>query len=211
MVQRNTLRWKLLEQWSPTLILAAGVLFVGHAVVRGIEAFTAMPPPVDVFGPTGYVAAILGLLGLHSPLADSTPTISRVAALTAVATVSAWVLIAGWNFGEAAGILPPQTDILPGIFFIIVILLTFLLYLLSGVASLRADSHTRTLGFLLLAPAALLVLLVAGGVLLSIAPKAGGVIIGIGMAILHGAIGGTLLTGRAGTDHIDPSTDVTTE
>jgi hypothetical protein len=211
MVGRHTTLSDQLEHWSPTLVLAAGVLFVGHAAVRGIEAFTSMPPPVDVFGPTGYVAAILGLLGLHSSLADRTPTISRIAALTAVITVPAWVLIAGSNFGEAAGILPPPIDVLPEGFFVLVIVTTLLVYLLFGVACLNANRHTRTLGGLLLAPAALLGLLLVGSVALPIAPAAGGVVIGSGLALTHGAIGGTLLTGRARGDHMTASADVTPE
>lgn len=171
MVGSSTTFSDLLEHWSPTLVLAAGVLFVGHAAGRGVEAFTSMPPPVDVFGPTGYVAAILGLLGLYSSLAVRTPTIGRLAALAAVVTVPAWILIAGLNFGEAAGILPPpQTDVLPERFFALVIVTTLLVYLLFGVACLIADRHTRTLGGLLLSPAALLGLLIVGSVALPIAP-----------------------------------------
>lgn len=211
MVGLHTTRWDQLEHWSPTLVLAAGVLFVGHAAVRGVEAFTSMPPPVDVFGPTGYVAAILGLMGLYSSVADRTPTIGRIAALTAVVTVPAWVLIAGLNFGEAAGILTPQIDVLPEGFFALVIVTTLLVYLLFGVACLNADRHTRTLGGLLLAPAALLGLLMVGSVALPIGPAAGGVVIGSGLALTHGAIGGTLLTGRARADHMTASADVTPE
>lgn len=211
MVSNSTARWESLEYWSPRLVLAAGVLFVGHAAVRGVEAFTTMPPPVDVFGPTGYVAALLGLLGLYPSLADRTPRMSRVAAVIAGILVPAWALVAGWNFGEAAGILPPQTTVIPGAFFFLLIVSTLLLYLLFGVASLRAESHTRTLGTLLLTPATVLVLLLVGGSLLSLDAATGGVIIGSGLAICHGAIGGSLLTGDAKTDHVDLSGDVAVE
>lgn len=202
---------KSLERWSPTLFLAAGVLFVGHAVVRGIEAFTTMPPPIDVFGPTGYVAAILGLLGLYPALVDRTPVTARVAAVAAAATAPAWILISGWNFGDAAGALPPQTDVLPGAFFVAVIVSTLLVYLLFGVASLRAGVHGRTFGVLLLAPTALFFLLLVGGVLLSTNSAAGGVVVGGGLAIVHGAVGGTLVTRRARTDVVDASADVTVD
>lgn len=203
--------WELLEHWSPRLVLSASVLFVGHAIVRGIEAFTTLPPPVDVFGPTGYVAALVGLLGLYSALADRSRRMSRVAAGIAVILAPAWALIAGWNFGEAAGILPPQTTVIPEAFFSALILSTLLLYLLFGVASLRTDSHTRILGGLLLTPATLLVLLIVGATFLSLNPATGGVIIGGGLAICHGAIGASLLTGYAKTDHVYSSTDVAVE
>lgn len=211
MVIRHTSRWELLEYGSSRLILVASVLFVGHAVVRGIEAFTTMQPPVDVFGPAGYLAAILGLLGLYPALSDRSPMLSRVFAGIAVILVPAWALVAGWNFGEAAGVLPSQATVIPGAFFFLLIVSTLLLYLLSGVASLRADSHTPTLGILLMTPATLLGLLIVGGTLLPIAPATGGVIIGSGLAISHGSIGGSLWTAGATTDHMDPSGDVAAE
>lgn len=205
------LHLKSLEHWGPTLFLAAGVLFVGHATVRGIEAFTTMPPPVDVFGPTGYVAAMLGLLGVYPALADRVPRIAGIAAMTAAITIPAWALIAGWSFGEAAGVLAPQTDILPGIFFAVVIVATLLVYLLFGAASLRVGVHTRTFSVLLMAPVALLIVLIVGGVLLSMRSAAGGVVIGGGMAIINGALGGTLLTGSTQPARMDASTDMPVE
>lgn len=199
------------EYWSAWLLLAAGVLFVGHAVVRGIEAFTTIPPPVDVFGPTGYVAALLGLLGLYPALADRTPRISRIAAGTAVLLVPLWILIAVWNYGDAAGIFPPQSALIPEAIFFVIIASTLLLYLLFGVSSLRAESHTRALGILLLTPAALLLLLVIGGGLLSLAPEAGGALIGSGLAITHAALGGELLIGRTKGNHVEQSANIAME
>lgn len=205
----GTVYWDVLERWSPALFLAAGVLFVGHAAVRGIEAFTTMPAPVDVFGPTGYVAAILGLYGVYPTLAAQTHRLPRLAALLAGLVAPGWALIAGWNFGAAAGLLPPQTDVLPGAFFVAVILTTLVVYLLFGIASLQAGGQTRPFGLLLLAPAGLFLLLLVGGSLLSLNAAVGGVIIGAGQALAHGAIGGTLLTGRMETDHVDPASEVT--
>jgi hypothetical protein len=211
MERGNAPHWKAFEHWRSRLFLAAAVLFAGHAAVRGIEAFTTMPTPVDAFGPTGYVVAILGLFGLYPALATRTPRIARVAAGIAAVTAPAWALISGWNFGEAGGLLPPQTDVLPGAFFFVVIVATLLLYLLFGVASLRADSHTRTVSVLLMVPVALLIFLIVGGVLLSVNSAVGGMIIGGGMAIAHGAIGGTLLTGSTRTSHTVPSSDTGVE
>lgn len=208
MSDRHTPRWRALEHWSPTLFLAAGVLFVGHAAIRGIEAFTSMPTPVDVFGPLGYVAAVLGLVGLYPTLAASSRRIPRVAAGVAGVTGAAWLLISGWNFGEAAGLLPPQTDVVPGAFFVAVILSTLVMYLLFGVASLRAERHSRTFGLLLLAPAAMIAVLIVGGVVLSTDAAVGGLVVGAGQTLAHGAIGGRLLTGTRHADHTDLSRDV---
>lgn len=204
--------WEEFERWSPKLFLVAGVLFVGHMAVRGIEAFTTMPTPVDVFGPAGYVAAILGLFGVYPTLADRTPSLSRIAAFLATVTAPAWALISGWNVGEAAGILPPQTDVVPAQFFFVVIVSTLLMYLLFGFASLRAGGvHTRAFGLLLMMPGGLFILLIVGSVTLPVNAAVGGVIIGGGQAIVHGSIGGMLLTGRTRTDHVDPSTDLSVD
>lgn len=200
--------WKPLEHWAHTMFLAAGVLFVGHAAVRGVEAFTTVPPPVDVFGPTGYVAAILGLVGLYPVLSEGAPTTTLAAAGFAAITAPAWVLISGWGFGEAAGLLPPQTDVFPDPFFVAVILSTLLMYLLFGVASLRARTFTRRFSLLLLSPVVLFMLLIVFGVVLSVDVKAGGVLIGGGLAILHGTIGGMLLTGGMPTERLEPAGDV---
>lgn len=207
----NIRRLRPMERWSPTLTLAASVLFVGHTVVRAMEALSITPQPVDVFGPAGYVAAGLALSGLLPGLVDDAPTLSRLAAGTAFVTVPAWTLIACWSFGEAAGLLPSQSTVLPATSFIAVILLTLLLYLLFGTASLRAEAHTRTLGLLLLTPAGVLVFLMVGSVVLSITPETGAVAVGCGLVISHGAIGGTLSIGRTETDHVAPSADATRE
>lgn len=211
MAEVHSPHWESLEHWSSRLFLAAGVLFVGHAAVRGIEAFATAPTPVDVFGPTGYVVAILGLFGVYPGLATRTPGVARVAAGVAAVTAPAWALISGWNFGEAAGLLPPQTEVFPGVFFVVVLSSTLLLYLLFGVASLRAGVHTRAVSLLLLAPVALFLLLIVGGVFLSMDSAAGGAVVGGGMAVAHGAIGGTLLRANAQADHVVPSGDASAD
>lgn len=208
MVARNTPRRELLQKWSPRLVVAASALFVGHTLVRGVEAFTTLPPPVDVFGPTGYVAALLALLGIAPTLEGRA---SRVGTVLAVGVIPAWALIAGWSYGEAVGVLPPQESVLPGALFAVTIVSTLLVYLLFGVASLRAESQTRALGVLLLGPGALLVLLLLGSALLSIPLEVGGLIIGAGMAVIHGAVGGTLLSERTETGNVEPTADASPE
>lgn len=193
------------------MFLGAGVLFVGHAVVRGIEAFTTMPPPVDMFGPTGFVVAILGLLGLYPSLSDVEPRISHAAAILAAVTIPAWSFISAWNFGEAAGMLPPQTAFVPGVFYIAVLASTLLIYSLFGLAGLRSDIHTRTISALLVMPVLVIFLLLMGGLILSGNAAVGGVLIGGGQALAHGAIGATLLTGHAKADHVDLVVNVTVE
>lgn len=198
-----------LQQWSPTLAFAAAVFFLGHAVVRAIEAFSTASPPADVFGPAGYVAAGLALLGLVPSLFREAPNSSRFAATLTLGTVSAWAFITCWTFGVAAGMLAPAETVFPAALFAVVILTTLLVYLVFGAVSLRADTHSRTLGLLLLAPVGVLVFLMTGGVVLSVAPETGPIAVGCGLALSHAAIGGTLSVGRTDTDRVAPSAETT--
>jgi len=200
-----------LEQWSSALAFAAGVLFLGHAVVRAIEAFSTASPPPDVFGPAGYVAAGLALLGLVPSLSEEAPISSRLAAILSLGIVTGWTLIAGLTFGAAAGLLPPPDTVFPAAVFAVAILSTLLVYLVFGAVSLRTETHSRTLGLLLLAPPGVLVFLLVGGVVLSVAPEAGAVAVGGGLALSHAAIGGTLSVGRTDTDRVAPSAGATRE
>jgi hypothetical protein len=200
-----------LEQWSSTLAFAAGILFLGHAVVRAIEAFSTASPPPDVFGPAGYVAAGLALLGLVPALSYEAPNSSRLAATLSLGTVSLWALIACWTFGAAAGMLPPTEAVFPAALFAVVILSMLLIYLVFATVSLRADSHSRTLGLLLLVPAGILAFLMVGGVVLSVAPEEGAVAVGGGLALSHAAIGGALSVGRTDTDRVAPAAEATRE
>ena len=191
-----------MERWSPRLAFAAAVLFVGHAVVRGLGAFTAVPPPVDVFGPMGYVAATLALVGLSPSIVDETPVLGRLATAVAAVTGPAWALLVARSVADATGLFTPRAAVLPAVLPAVVILSTLLLYLLFAVACFRAGPGSRRLGLLLFAPVVLLGFLVVGGVVLSTASRAGPVVVGSGLAIAHGAIGWELSTSRPGTDHV---------
>ena len=200
-----------LADWSSRLLLAAGVLFVGHAAVRGIEAFTTLPTPVDVFGPAGYVVALLGLLGLVSMGIDRTGVLDRLAAAIAGLLLLAWAALAVWNLAEAAALLPSVSTVVTESLFVGLLLATLLTYLLFAAATRRGDEHHRTVTLLLVAPAGLLVVLLVGGVALSVAPAVGGVIIGVGLATIHLALGARLATGSASTARVSAAADSTVE
>ncbi len=208
---RTTRLGTALADRSPRLLLAAGVLFVGHAAVRGIEAFTTLPTPVDVFGPTGYVVALLGLLGLAWRGTDRTAVLDRVAAGTAGLLLPAWAALAAWNLAEAAALLPPVTTVVSETLVVGLLLATLLAYLLFAGASRRGDGQPRSVTLLLVAPAGLLVVLLVGGVVLSLAPAVGGVLVGAGLAAIHLALGARLVTGAATTDRVTAGADGTVE
>ena len=141
MVTTSTSRWSSVERWSPTLFLIGGGLMVGHAALLGVQAFTNLSTPPDVFGPTGHLIALLGLVGLYPVLAARTPTVARIAgAVTAVALVS-WFVMTVTRLLAIAGIVSAVSDVLPGVFFIFVFASTILTYLLFGVASVRTETR----------------------------------------------------------------------
>lgn len=208
---RTTRLGTVLADWSPRLLLAGGVLFVGHAAVRGIDAFTTLPPPVDVFGPTAYVVALLGLLGLASRTPDRPVVPARVATGITGLLAPVWAALAAWTLADAAALLPPVTTVVPESLFGWLLLATLLTYLLFGGVSLRADRNQRVVTGLLFAPAGLLVVLLVGGVALSVAPAVGGVLIGVGLAAIHLALGARLVTGSDPTDRVTAAADSTVE
>lgn len=200
MVEVSTTRVGSLERWSSTLLLVAGGLIVGHAAIRGIEAFTEMPVPADVFAPAGYLVALLGLFGLYPSLVEEEPTFARAAAVVAAVPFAGWIVISTWSLGELAGVLPDQAVALPGAFFVVHLVTVVLTYVLFGVSSLRADAQDGTIGLLLLAPALLFVGMVVGDALVGYA-AVGAFAVGTGQALVHLAIGSALQTASpSGTD-----------
>lgn len=207
MVGVSASHFESLENWSPVLFLFAGGLVIGHAAIRGVEAFTDVAPPPDVFGPTGYLLAVLGLLGLYPALADRTPRLARTAAVVAAVPLVGWVIISASSFGEVAGVLPSESWVLPGVFFVVHLVTMVLTYVLFGVASLRAGVHSRTVGRLLLVPPALFVVMMAGGATVGYSAP-GAFVVGSGLALAHLSIGAVLWAGTP-TDHQAPSADAT--
>lgn len=197
---------RTLERWSPTLFLIGGALVVGHAAVRGIEAFTDLAPPPDVFGPPGYLLALAGLLGLYPALVARTPRLVRVAAGVATVPLAGWAVLTAGTLAEALGLLT-LAAVLPGAVYVVHLTILILTYTLFAVATLRAGVHTRGLGLLLLVPPLLMGALLVGAVTMA-NPVVGAFVIGSGQAAVHLAIGGILRT-RAPSDSLAPANDAT--
>lgn len=185
--------WRSLERVSPALFLTAGGLIVVHAAFRGLEAFTAVNPPVDVFGPAGYLLALLGLFGLYPALLARKPRLARIAAGVTVIPLAGWVIIVAWIVATAAGALPPQEEVLPGIFYVVHLAAVILSYSLFGAASLGTDAQPRSFTLLLFVPAVLFVGMIAGAALIGNSPY-GAFAIGSGLALHHLALGSVLRT-----------------
>lgn len=200
--------WNAVEQWSPTLFLVGGGLVITHATVQGIEAFTAMTTPPDVFVTTGHLVALVGLLGLYPVLVDRTPRLARVAGAVATVPLAGWVVMTGTKVLTVAGVVSSISDALPGAVVMLVLVSTTLTYVLFGVATLRVGGESRPVGLLVLAPAALfVVLLVAYAVMVMSASL--GVIIGGGFGLSMLALGYRLRSWDRPTEHTAPTTDAT--
>lgn len=196
----STIRWGSLERASPMLFLLGGSLVVGHAAFRGLEAFTDIAPPVDLFAPTGYLIALVGLLGLYPAISDRTPRVARVAVAVASIPFAGWIAITASSVGAIIGVVPPQTELLPGVVFVVHIVGMILTYSLFGVAVLRSGGHRRAVGVLLFVVPTLFISMVAGAVLMGNS-AVGAFVIGCLLALTHLAIGYSLQTGRTAIDH----------
>lgn len=189
----STSHWRLLERLSPTAFLVGGILVFGHAAIRGIQALTDLATPADVFAPAGHLVAIIGLFGLYPMLTDRSPRSARVAVVVAMVPATGWALITISQLGDVIMLLSPQTAVLPEGFAIVVLLSTILTYLLFGVVSLHAEVHSRTISLLILAPAALLIVLIASAATMGVSALAG-FVIGTGLSLAMLALGYTLRT-----------------
>jgi hypothetical protein len=184
-----------------------GGLLVGHAAMLGVQAFSSLTTPPDLFGPAGHLVALAGLFGLYPTVADRTPMVARIAGSVAVVGAGSWTLLTVTRFLAVAGVVTSVSDLLPAGFFALVFASTILTYVLFGVAILRVDSESRLVGGLLLAPAALLVVvLVASAV--SGGSAVEGVVIASGLALSMVVLGHTLRTRDRPVSPAVPAGDV---
>lgn len=181
-------RWNSVERWGATCFIIGGMLLVGHAAMSGIHAFTTLSTPPDVFVTTGHLVAIIGLFGLYPLLVSRTPTVTRVGGAVAVVAFVSWAVMTVTQFLAFTGVVESLDAVLPAIFFGIVLLSTILTYGLFGVAALRADSESRQVGLLVLAPGALTVALVLDSAITGVTPL-DGLVIGGGLALAMLALG----------------------
>lgn len=194
MLSGNTERGGRIERWSPTLFRIGGWLLLGHAVLLGLQAGLELTPPPDVFGPAGHLLALGGLLGLYPALGDRAPRGFATAGVVAAVAGAGWL---GWTVTRSLAIAGLAPDALPSALVGLTFLATILAYLAFGAVSLRVE---RRLGFLVLAPAVLLVAVLA----VSAGTGAGdlvGFVAGAGLAGSMLAIGSTLRARVRATDH----------
>lgn len=200
MGEASTIGWGSVEQAGPKLFLLGGTLVVGHAAVRGLEAFTEITPPVDVFAPTGYLLALVGLLGLYPSLRERTPRLARVALATAMVPLVGWIVITVTSVGELIGLVATEAAVLPGAVFGVHMVGLILTYSLFGVAVHRGGRQPRTVGVLLFVVPTLFIAMIVGAAVMG-QSAVGPFVVGSLLALSHLAIGYSLQTNRPTIDH----------
>ncbi len=196
--------WASLERWSPTLFLAAGGILTIYAALIGVGAFTDISLQQNVFQ-FGYVLGFLGLFGLYPTLADRSPWLARVGAVGGALGIVAFSVITLNTLADSLGLVSGEP---PGgpLFVLLAAAGFFLGFLLLGVASLRSEVYSRTVGFVLLVPAIIIGIMIAHIALGYDTPETAFVISG-GQAMAHLAIGASLHTKTDSTDRKESSTD----
>lgn len=207
MSRAGTPQWSLLERWSPTLFLVSGGILVVYATFNGLWAFTNVMPEGHGLE-IGYVLGFLGLLGLYPSLARRSPWLARLGAFAAGIGVFASIYVSMNDYVQVAGLMAgnlpgwPYLRLLPLVGFLVG-------YLSSGIAALRSDAHSQTVGLLLLIPGIIVILMLGsiftGHPLLSRFQTV--FVVSAGEAMAHLAIGATLRTGSPPADIKESSTD----
>lgn len=179
---------------------------IGYAALNGVAAATdvAYEPVEDVVGPAGFALGFVGLVGLYPGLAERSCKLARTGAVCAALGAVGFSAIALGGLVQIAGAEPPGwlTS-----FVLLAAIGMITGYLSSGVASLRVDDRSRTVGILLLLPAGVFavmlsqaVLFVRFGVFSETTMAWSAVAISGGQAVAHLAIGYTLRTGTVPAD-----------
>ncbi len=143
------------ERWSPRLFLLAGVMLLLSAAVTvvdlavGAETFRLQWGQLTVG--LGWMAGLLGLLGINGILADGNRWLARIRAVLvgigfvgyAIMTAGLVAIVAGIPEGELAALEP--------IFLPMMLVGSVLPFPLIGIACIRSDRFPSAMGVLLIA------------------------------------------------------------
>jgi hypothetical protein len=169
----------------------------------GIEAFTALSTPPDVFVTAGHLVALLGLVGLYPGLVERTPRLARSAVALAAVPAAGWVVMTVGQLLVVAGAWPSLSAVLPGAFFVGLLATSILAYGLFGAAALRTGRDSRRVGLLVLAPGGLMAVLLVDSALTG-ASAVDGLVLGGGMGAAMLALGVELRTWPVRTGATSP-------
>lgn len=133
---------------------------VGYAVTKAIYTFTPVTPigAFDVsFGGIGILVTTVGLLGLYPRVRDHAPRLSLAGVVVTVVGVVTVLAVLGWLGGTTlvkAGYpaIPEEAPAWTLVAFFTAFFTIAVGFLLLGVASLRSNDLSPTIGYLLVVP-----------------------------------------------------------
>lgn len=152
----------------------------------------------------GWIAGLVGLLGLYPGLADRNRWLVRGGGVFTVVGLVGYLLMTTGVLAIFAGV--PESDLKPlePVFLPLMLAGSVLTFPLFGVAILRTDVHSRTIGLLLLAQTTVFVVNV-------LTPSSATVVfvVLIGFVLINVSLGYLLRNGGdfADNEEIDPSPD----
>lgn len=196
-----------LDGKSSTLFLVGGAILVVYAAFHGMEAFLDMDYPMvrdGIIRPVGYILGFVAVLGLYPKLAGRSPKLARLGVIITGLAVVGW-FVSGF-LGPTRGLAMHLGVDTPGWLnaFGILIALGFLVGLPSfGIASLRTEVYSKSVGLLLLAPILVMVVnfaIVGGG----FTSPFWRFVVSIGDALIILALGVALRTGGMQTRRAEP-------
>lgn len=209
MVTNSTGQFGSLENRTATLFLVAGVLFVFAAVNNSLVFFTDGYDPSTVSSLlllVGLVAALLGLVGMYSPLRERTPQLAQSGLGSILLAVMAVIIRLLWALGNVAGLVSDFAAVIV----LVVLVLIILGFVLFGMSVLRATTYPQLVGVLLLAVAVALALaFVFHAMPEGELPMAFGVGIEGILALLFLGIGYSIRQARIGVDRRELAPDTT--
>lgn len=183
----HTHYWNTLEKRAPMLFLLGGAGVVTHAAIMAGRAFTNFNTPPDLFAPTGHLIGFIALLGLYPAIVNRKPNLARVALLIGAVSVVNWLVLTVAQFLVVAGPWQSPPELLPGPFFVFLLVGSIIAYLLFGISAWQAGSP-RSVWLLVLGPGFFLAVLLLNSVFTG-ASAADGVFIGGGTAASMLALG----------------------
>lgn len=194
------------ERRSSTLFLISGCLLLGHSGVLALKAFSVLTLPPDLFGPTGHLVALVGLLGLYPVVVDHRPTMTRAAGAVAAIALVSWGAMTATRLLAVAGAAGP--DLFPGGAAGLMFLSTILTYSLFAIGTARVSEWPRRFGLLVVTPAILLVMVLMASAITGVAALAG-VVVSVGLALAMFSLGYTLRIGATDTGQAERTGDAT--
>lgn len=206
----TNISWDSLEQWSETLFLVSGGLFLINAVHEVIGRYTGYLE-VEFLNAVIYLSALVislvGLLGFYRQLSERTPRLARASAGVAVVAGTGLIVLLVWASITAVLNQPMP----PGILLIVALAGMVLGFLLFTVASLRTHIPSRTVSRLLLGFVLAWVVALAGGfVAFGLdAPDWFAPSLNVVSSVFLLTIGYALRTGTGPSDRADPGGDPT--